>query len=947
MPRDAQQQVDGDSQFTGMNSRLDPALLPPGMASEARNMRFRNGVAATRRGVYKPSWVNNLTPEIDNKVRPFGEIHGVGIFRNPDTNLEFVVIAADGKAHYTRQGNNPIELALPTGVTLVGEVNFVQAFNKLIMFRGDDFAPLVLVSEDTGFGDQVDQWDSTTAYAVDDEVAFGPLVSVSGITFSSGTATVTTGAAHGFITGADVTIAGANESEFNGRFAITKTSDTTFTFTTTSSNSAATGTITATNNKEYYQCVTLPSRSLSEALYAPAATALDGALYAPAATALDGGIDDQTTTTTVTVDSTAGYPDAGTILVGTEQITYTTKTGTEFSGGARAQGGTTIAVHANDAAVTYVHPATATITVNSTIGYPDSGTLLVGTEQITYTSKTDTEFSGGARAQGGTTIAAHSDNAEVTYVHPATVTVTVNKTDGYPTSGTILIGSEKLTYTGKTSTTFTTCTRGAESTTIAAHLIGAAVSSTSTLTSAGDSPSTEPDHWQQLSTIMPNATHGVHIANRIVVPTKFDASSTAYGNKQDFVAVSDSLDNVHTYFDQLFRINFGSNSEIQDLVVFDEQRLIILKDKDVHMVTGFIPTGTNATLSSSCSVQPVVQDYGVSNRGASVVVGGNVYFYASRRGIVSLAQTEQSKVRGVDLPLSESISKIIDRIDARNESKVRLAYWDNKLWVACPIDGGNGGENNALLVYDFLNQTWSGYDSGNAIKPKEFFIAEYNKSQRLYFIDTDGFINLVEENFEGDDVADLTKEDGLKNEEIESYILTRGYGQESIDHKTYRTASMNISVWNPKYTVKAKCDGVEESQTLCTDRTKSRTNYYRPFDALPFEQSNRDDDIANPYREDYSVTLDVDLDTLLTEAGDTIISETDEPILQEVSVEGFSLGTNGVRLDRMQQTMEPFALSPRTGRYTQFEVTNSQGRIELTQAHLTTGQGDRTVTVKS
>ena len=727
MPRDAQSQIDGDTQFMGISPRLDAGSLPAGMASEARNMRFRNGVAATRKGVYKPSWINNLTPEIDNRVRPFGEVHGVGVFRNPDSNLEFVVIAADGKAYYTRQGNNPIELDLPTGVVLVGEVNFTQAFNKLIMFRGEDFAPLVMTSEDTGFEDMIEQWDSTSAYAVSDEVAFGPLVSVSGIAFSSGTATVTTGAAHGFITGADVTIAGANESEFNGRFSITKTSDTTFTFTTTSSNSAATGTITATNNKEYYSC--------------------------------------------------------------------------------------------------------------------------------------------------------------------------------------------------------------------------------STITSAGESPSTAAGKWTQLSTIMPNASHGVHVANRIIVPTKYDASSTAYGNKRDFIAVSDALDHAHTFFNQLFRINFGSNSEVVDLLVFDENRVLIMKTLDVHMMTGFIVTDANGTLTNSASVQPVIQNYGVPNRGASVVVGSNVFFYASRRGIVSMAQTEQSKVRGVDLPLSEPIQPLIDRIDARNESKIRLAYWDNKLWVACPIDGGNNGENNALLVYDMLNSAWVSHDDGTAIKPKEFFVAEYNNAQRLFYIGTDGFINLVEENYEGDDVADLSKLDGVTTEQISSYLLTRGYGQPSVDHKNYRTATVNIKTWNPQYTIKARPDGVEEGQTLCTDRTKSRLNYYRPFDAAPFTPTNANLDHATPYREDYSVALVAANEFSITsEADEELTTESGDLIYQEAydatEADRLNLGS-GVQLDRMQETMEPFALTPRMGRYTQLEITNTQGRIELTQANLTSNQGDRTITVKS
>ena len=311
-----------------------------------------------------------------------------------------------------------------------------------------------------------------------------------------------------------------------------------------------------------------------------------------------------------------------------------------------------------------------------------------------------------------------------------------------------------------------------------------------------------------------------------------------------------------------------------------------------------------------------------------------------------MAQTEQSKVRGVDLPLSEPIQPLIDRIDARNESKIRLAYWDNKLWVACPIDGGNNGENNALLVYDFLNQAWVSHDDGTAIKPKEFFVAEYNNAQRLFYIGTDGFINLVEENYEGDEVADLSMLDGLKNEDISSYLLTRGYGQPSVDHKNYRTATVNIKTWNPQYTIKAKPDGVEEGQTLCTDRTKSRTDYYRPFDATPFEVSNKNSDIADPYREDYSVELDVPIDSLLTESGDTLTTQASEPLLEESSVGGFALGS-GVYLDRMQETMEPFALTPRMGRYTQLEITNTQGRIELTQANLTANQGDRTITVKS
>ena len=70
--------------------------------------------------------------------------------------------------------------------------------------------------------------------------------SVSSITRASQTATVTTGAAHGYATDDWVTIAGAGEAEYNGVFQITVTGATTFTYTVGGTPATpATGTITA------------------------------------------------------------------------------------------------------------------------------------------------------------------------------------------------------------------------------------------------------------------------------------------------------------------------------------------------------------------------------------------------------------------------------------------------------------------------------------------------------------------------------------------------------------------------------------------------------------------------------------------------------------------------------------------------------------------------------
>jgi hypothetical protein len=54
-------------------------------------------------------------------------------------------------------------------------------------------------------------------------------------------------------------------------------------------------------------------------------------------------------------------------------------------------------------------------------------------------------------------------------INDVVTTITVDSTEDFPSAGTINIGSEKITYTGITSTTFTGCTRGADGTSAASH----------------------------------------------------------------------------------------------------------------------------------------------------------------------------------------------------------------------------------------------------------------------------------------------------------------------------------------------------------------------------------------------------------------------------------------------------------------------------------------------
>jgi hypothetical protein len=116
---------------------------------------------------------------------------------------------------------------------------------------------------------------------------------------------------------------------------------------------------------------------------------------------------DLTTATTLSVDSTAGFPANGSLSVvsstGTQTLTYTGTTTTSFTGLTPAAGLGTVGT---DVAVTSANSETlpeGTVPVVSTAAFPATGTITVvsstGTQTLTYTGKTATSFTG---VTGGT-----------------------------------------------------------------------------------------------------------------------------------------------------------------------------------------------------------------------------------------------------------------------------------------------------------------------------------------------------------------------------------------------------------------------------------------------------------------------------------------------------------------------------------------------------------------
>lgn len=144
-PLDEAPASDADAEFRGVNTRLDPALLPQGFGSEGINVRFEKGRAATRKGVRIMPWgaqaYQGQGPAI---VLPYGEVLLAESYQDPLTALEWLIVVTENGVFRTRPGTTGIPMSVATGESVAGATDLIQTYNGMVMLRGASASPLYL-----------------------------------------------------------------------------------------------------------------------------------------------------------------------------------------------------------------------------------------------------------------------------------------------------------------------------------------------------------------------------------------------------------------------------------------------------------------------------------------------------------------------------------------------------------------------------------------------------------------------------------------------------------------------------------------------------------------------------------------------------------------------------------------------------------------------------------
>jgi len=372
---------------------------------------------------------------------------------------------------------------------------------------------------------------------------------------------------------------------------------------------------------------------------------------------------------------------------------------------------------------------------------------------------------------------------------------------------------------------------------------------------------------------IPNASTATLFNNRLFVPFN-----------RDEIAVSDVLN--YTRYDPVlnqFRINSGDNASLQRIFPWNTTSLVAFKTRGIYIAQNVYGDFSETRLDE------VTRELGLVARRAVATVGPDIWFL-DQSGVRSLQSAVDNRLQATTEPVSAPIQPLIERITWDAVGEAAATVWDNKFYLAVPLDGSV--TNNAILVYDLINQSWAGYDTGPYMDAAHLVTIRHRGQWRLSVTSSEGDVYLYEDGF-----AD---ERGAEESDIELTLATRGYDAGDLSPKRAVAGTLEVSTWNPELDLSAKVEGVNETETVRTAWTRSREEYVI-HGRSAYELDNTNDDHGNPGREDYSVDLD--------------------------DVPDFNLGS-GVDFELHQRARIPFTLR-RRGRRVQLRLINSKGRVRL------------------
>jgi len=275
----------------------------------------------------------------------------------------------------------------------------------------------------------------------------------------------------------------------------------------------------------------------------------------------------------------------------------------------------------------------ATFTVNSTSGFASSGTLHIGSEQISYSGKSATTFTGVSRAQGGTSAAEHLNKAIIstgwTKIDEARTSANEYTFTRYNFSGTDMMAiADGQNYAASYDGTTYTLLNG----------------------SIGSGSGTAPTSIESIFAFRNHMFFAKSSSEELVFSAPFAENDFTPANGAGSIRVND---------------------KIVGLMVFRE-RLIVFCKNSIYVLSG--------NSIADFVIEPITRDIGCLDKFSIQEIGGDL-IYLAPDGLRTIAGTE--KIDDIELgtvskPIQERIDDIgfdnLTSVVVREKSQYRLFY---------------------------------------------------------------------------------------------------------------------------------------------------------------------------------------------------------------------------------------------------------------------------------
>ena len=290
---------------------------------------------------------------------------------------------------------------------------------------------------------------------------------------------------------------------------------------------------------------------------------------------------------------------------------------------------------------------------------------------------------------------------------------------------------------------------------------------------------------------MPAPEYATYHQRRLVMPFKYTVNdaedSFTYRKILDEVITSDILDS-DTY-DQVyaqFRFNAGTADFNVGLHSFSDDKLLVFNRNSIHLIGG---------AGQSAATQLITNEVGCVARKSIIQVGNNVLFL-SDNGVYGANFQDLYNLRGNEVPLSSPINPIIQRINRDVWDKSVGVYFDNRYYLAVPLDGSQ--VNNAILIFNLINKQWESIDTTNAPNwdISDLIVGGKKSDRAVYAINSQGGVHRLDARVQAKDLLATTiPVSGAEAEDpynIPASVTTRQFTLGSMDRKRWNNLELHV-----------------------------------------------------------------------------------------------------------------------------------------------------------